>query len=68
VPELEELAVRLAERLAADPELRDRFRRIFRTAYSDKFGRRRYERLPERMRLEREAAGLARIDALFGGS
>jgi|GEM_PF-357639 len=66
IPELESLAERHAERLARDLALRDGLRRMFAKAYSDKFGWRRYERLPEMMRIKREKAGLKRINELFG--
>jgi len=65
IPDLEGLAERCAELLSVQLELRDRLRAVFSTAFSDKFGRRRYERLPERMRLQREKWGLERIRALF---
>ena len=65
VPELEQFVERQDERLT-DPEIRERLRCLFRKAFSDKFGRRRYERLPELMRIEREKAGMSRIDELFG--
>jgi len=65
VPEVEALVERQAAALR-DGDLRERLRLILRQAFSDKFGRRRYERLPEVMRLEREEAGMRRIDELLG--
>jgi len=65
VPELERLLERKDDLLSQTPELRRRLGEIFYRAYSDKFGRPRYERFPERMRLAREKAGLSRIKELF---
>ncbi len=65
IPELERLLERKGELLSRDPDLRRRLGEIFYRAYSDKFGRPRYERFPERMRLAREKAGLSRIRELF---
>ena len=57
--------VRLVEEKTAvlkqDGALRERLRRLFVRAYSDKFGKHRYERLAEGMRLSREQAGIRRI-------
>ncbi len=65
IPELERLLERKKDLLSRDPELRRRLGVIFLRAYSEKFGRPRYERFPERMRLAREQAGLSRIRELF---
>lgn len=65
IPELERLLERKGDFLSRAPELRRRLGEIFHRAYSDKFGRPRYERFPERMRLAREKAGLSRIKELF---
>lgn len=65
IPELEGLVERHAGVLRSDPSLRGELRAMFVKAYSDKFGWRRYERLPEVMRLQREAGGIARINELF---
>lgn len=65
IPELERLAREKADVLTAHPDVCQRLGKIFYQAYSDKFGRSRYERFPERMRLAREQAGLARIKELF---
>jgi len=65
IPELERLVEEKQDVFSQNPELRHRLGEIFYRAYSDKFGRPRYERLPERMRLAREKAGLSRIKELF---
>lgn len=65
IPDLEALAQAHRELLDHDPALRERLRTMFVKAYSDKFGWRRYERLPELMRLAREKAGIERIRELF---
>ena len=65
IPELERLIERKGDFLSRVPEVRQRLGEIFYRAYSDKFGRPRYERFPERMRLAREQAGLSRIKELF---
>ncbi len=65
VPELELLLEKRGNFLSRTPELRRQLGEIFYRAYSDKFGRQRYERFPERMRLAREQAGLSRIKELF---
>ena len=65
IPELEQLAANKETTLVAHPDVREHLGKIFSRAYSDKFGRPRYERLSELMRLAREQAGLARIKELF---
>jgi len=65
VPELEQLADRCRDVLAQDPRLRENLRKLFAKAFSDKFGWRRYELLPEVMRLQREQHGIQRIRELF---
>lgn len=65
VPEVERLVREKGAALEADAALRERLRRLFARAYSDKFGWPRYERLPERMRLAREKAGIERIRELL---
>ncbi len=65
IPELERLVREKADVLKAHPDVCQRLGKIFYQAYSDKFGRPRYERFPERMRLAREQAGLIRIKELF---
>jgi len=65
VPDLERLAERHRELLSRDSDLREALRALFVKAFSDKFGWRRYERLPEVMRLCREKAGVERISELF---
>ena len=65
IPELEELRRTKDAIFSQDPTLSERLRALFTRAYSDKFGWPRYERLPERMRIAREQAGIKRIDELF---
>ncbi|MBU1049327.1 hypothetical protein KKG90_04800 [Candidatus Bipolaricaulota bacterium] len=66
IPDIERLVQTHDGFLRSHPDLRDRLRRQWLKAYSDKFGWRRYELLPEVMRLQREKAGLARIQELLG--
>jgi hypothetical protein len=65
VPDLERLAERHRGLLDRDSGLREALRALFVKAFSDKFGWRRYERLPEVMRLRREKVGIERINELF---
>ena len=65
IPDLEALVGTHRSLLDGDSALRERLRTMFAKAYSDKFGWRRYERLPELMRLAREKAGIERIHELF---
>lgn len=65
VPDLERLASQHRDLLDRDSDLREGLRALFVKAFSDKFGWRRYERLPEPMRLRREKEGIARINELF---
>jgi len=51
--------------LNEDDTLRERLRAVFTRAYSDKFGRPRYERLAEGMRIAREQDGIRRIKELL---
>ena len=66
IPDIERLVRACDVFLRAHPDLRESLRALFFKAYSDKFGWRRYELLPELMRLQREKAGLARINELLG--
>lgn len=66
VPDIERLVESHGHFLVAHPDVRDRLRILLLKAYSDKFGWRRYELLPEVMRLQREKAGMARISELLG--
>jgi hypothetical protein len=66
IPDIERLADRHGAFLNEHADIKERLRVQLRKAYSDKFGWRRYERLPEVMRLQREQAGVRRIDELFG--
>ena len=65
IPDIERLVKRHGDFLLNHPDLKDRLRIQLLKAYSDKFGWRRYERLPEVMRLQREQAGLDRINELL---
>ena len=66
IPDIERLIEIHDDFLRAHPDVRDRLRLQWLKAYSDKFGWRRYELLPEVMRLAREKAGLHRINELLG--
>jgi hypothetical protein len=66
IPEIERLADVHREFLDANYDVKDQLRAQLVKAYSDKFGWRRYERLPELMRLEREKAGMDRINDVLG--
>jgi len=65
LPDLERLVEHHRALLARESGLRQTLCGLFAKAYSDKFGWRRYERLPEIMRLQREQAGIERIHELF---
>ena len=66
IPDIERLVERHGRFLQDHPEVREQLRTQLSKAYSDKFGWRRYERLPEVMRLQREHAGMDRINELLG--
>jgi len=63
--DIERLAGRHRDVLNRNPTLRDELRSLFLKAFSDKYGRPRYERLPETMRLRHERAGAERIAELL---
>ncbi len=65
VVELERLAEERDRILRSDAALRARLHALFSRAFSDKFGRPRYERFPEGIRYALETSGLARIRELF---
>ncbi len=65
VPDIEQLVERHHGLLEADSALRETLHSLFVKAFSDKFGWRRYERLPEVMRLRREQVGIERIHELL---
>lgn len=65
VPDIERLVERHGDFLHDHLDIRDRLRTQLLKAYSDKFGWRRYELLPEVMRLQRERAGMDRINELL---
>jgi hypothetical protein len=66
IPEVERLIAAKGGVLRADSDLRRRLLAVFVRAYSDKFGWRRYERLPELMRIARETEGLRRLREMLG--
>ena len=66
IPDIERLAHANEQFLRTHLDLRDKLRALLLKAYSDKFGWRRYELLPEVMRFQREKAGMARINELLG--
>jgi hypothetical protein len=66
IPDVERLVGVHDDFLREHPDIRDRLRLQWLKAYSDKFGWRRYELLPEVMRLQREKAGMARMNELLG--
>ena len=66
IPEVERLLEQKGDALRASPSIRERLLKIFVQAYSDKFGWRRYERLPELMRIAREKEGISRLRELLG--
>lgn len=61
IPEVERLVKAKGDVLRRDKALRERLLKVFVQAYSDKFGWRRYERLPEPMRIAREREGIRRL-------
>jgi len=65
IPDIECLVERHGDLLREHPGIREQLRTQLLKAYSDKFGWRRYERLPEVMRLQREQAGMERINELL---
>ena len=65
IPDIERLAERHRDYFDDHPALKEKLRVQLRKAYSDKFGWRRYELLPEVMRLKREQAGMDRINELL---
>jgi len=66
IPELEELYEDKGSVLEENRGIKEKLRKLFAKAYSDKFGWPRYELLPEPMRIARERAGIKRINELFG--
>ena len=63
IPEIEELGEEFGSRLPSDE--REELKDLLVLNYKEKFGQKRYERLPERMREDRKEAGLERIRELF---
>jgi len=64
IPELEELAVEYGEEIP--PEVSRKLKKVFVLGYKEKFGQKRYERQPEKMREDRKEAGVKKIRQLFG--
>ncbi|MBS3787899.1 hypothetical protein KGY79_06850 [Candidatus Bipolaricaulota bacterium] len=48
------------------PDISEKLKNLFVLGYKEKFGQKRYERLPEKMREDRKEAGLQKIRDLFG--
>jgi len=65
LPDVVRLVQEKGSVLNEDDTLRERLRTVFIRAYSDKFGRPRYERLAEGMRIAREQNGIRRIKELL---
>ena len=65
IPEVERLVEQKGGVLRETPSIRERLLKLFAQAYSDKFGWRRYERLPELMRIAREEEGIRRLRELL---
>lgn len=63
LPEVEELASEQVSSLP--PEISKKLRKVFVLGYKEKFGQKRYERLPEKMREDRKEAGVNKICELF---
>ena len=61
IPDVERLVEQKGDVLRNNKSLRERLLKLFAQAYSDKFGWRRYERLPELMRIAREKEGIRRL-------
>ncbi|MFB6291721.1 MAG: hypothetical protein ABEJ25_08370 [Candidatus Bipolaricaulia bacterium] len=64
LPEIEELNSEPG--LNFPSEVSEKLKKVFVLGYREKFGQKRYERLPEKMREDRKQAGLERIRELFG--
>ncbi len=65
IPDIDRFSERHGRFLQEHSGVKDRLRTQLLKAYSDKFGWRRYELLPEVMRLQREQAGMDRINELL---
>jgi len=64
LPEIESFAGEQGEEIPPEPS--QRLKEIFVLGYKEKFGQKRYERLPEKMREDRKEAGVKKIRELFG--
>ncbi len=65
IPEIEDLGREFSDRLPSD--LSEELRELFILGYKEKFGQKRYERLPEKMREDRKDAGVQKIQEIFSG-
>lgn len=63
IPEIEDMDCEFGDRLS--PDLSTELRDLFILGYKEKFGQKRYERLPEKMREDRKNAGVEKIRDLF---
>ena len=63
IPEIEDLHEEYDH--AISEEAAEKLKDLFVLGYKEKFGQKRYERLPEKMREERKKAGLEKIKTLF---
>lgn len=66
IPEVERLIRQAKNVIYNDSQIRAKLLKLFTRAYSDKFGWRKYERLPELMRISREQYGIKRLQELLG--
>lgn len=63
LPEVEEIGSEFGSSLP--PEISEKLKKVFVLGYKEKFGQKRYERLPEKMREDRKEAGVKKISELF---
>ena len=64
IAEIEELAREYSEQLPS--ETKEKLKKSLVLGYKEKYGQKRYERLPEKMREDRKQAGVDRIRDLLG--
>lgn len=64
IPEMEELGREFGSRLSS--ETLEELKELCVLGYKEKFGQKRYERLPEKMREDRKEFGLEKIREVFG--
>lgn len=65
IPELEELSRDIESHIDIEEKDLEGLRKVLTKAYREKFAKKRYERQPERMRTQREKAGVKKIEKLF---